>query len=237
MMSPEEREARYREVRRMHVGALRSRRIGAMVYPFCIAGLVGAIVWQGHSNAILAEKASQTQVVYGIIRGDGEIVNSARFTSLPVRDQTNVTINALWTYIQSRECYNETTAARDWHIVTSMSDRYIAKQFADWFEQQNKDSPQHVYGDKHVRIECALVSYAPLGPNRYMFRFNRSEVSQSGASDPVIYAVSLQYRTGIFSTDPRAWIDRATFNAPGVQITDYPSAARPEGAAHQEAAR
>lgn len=221
----------------MHVGALRARRIAAMVYPLCIAGLIGAVVWQGRSNAILAEKASQTQVVYGIIRDDGEIVNSARFASLPVQDQSNVTVNALWTYIQSRECYNETTAARDWHIVTSMSDRMIAKQYADWFGQQNKDSPQHVYGDKHTRIECSLVSYAPLGPGRYMFRFNRAEVGPSGPGVPVVYAVSLQYRTGIYSTDPKAWIDRATFNAPGVEITDYPSGARPEGAPHQEAVR
>ena len=46
-----------------------------------------------------------------------------------------------------------------------------------------------------------------------------------------VHSVTLRYRTGIYPANDkrRAWLDRTTFNAPGVQVLDYPGA-KPENA-------
>ncbi len=178
------------------------------------------------------------QTVYVTLRDDGTLTNSVRFSSLPETVQNDTTVNALWGYVESRECFNGTRAARDWYVVQAMSDARVGREWRDWFGLTNKSSPQHVYGDHGVRVDCSFVSYSPLGPDRYEFKFDRWEVNDRGHTDPVRYVASIRFRTGVYSTDPqRGWIEKVTFNAPGVQVIEYPnSKAVPEGVAHRETA-
>lgn len=237
-MPPEERAARYAEVKRQHAAAKRAERRWGHAKTAAIVGLGALCGWLGWSNARLATKAADTQVVYAVIRDDGTVLNSVRFTSLPVRDQTNTAINSLWDYVQSRECFNQTTAERAWVVVQAMSDARVAAEFREWYGLNNKESPQHLYGDHNVRVDCSFVGYSPLGHNgdRYEFRFDRWEVGPHGSTKPVRYSASVRFRTGIFSPDPqRAWIEKSTFNAAGVQVIEYPnSRAVPEGVASLE---
>lgn len=237
-MPPEERAARYAEVKKQHAKAVRQERRFDTAKTVAIIGLGGLCGLLGWSNWHLAEKALNTNVVYAVIRDDGTVMNSVRFTSLPVMDQRNTAINSLWDYVQSRECFNQTTAERAWVVVQAMSDVRVAREFREWFGQENKDSPQHVYGDHNIRIDCAFVGYSPLGHSgdRYEFTFDRREVSRQSSGPWVRYKASVRFRTGIFSPDPqRAWVEKSTFNAAGVQVIEYPnSRAVPEGVASLE---
>lgn len=63
----------------------------------------------------------------------------------------------------------------------------------------------------------------------YFFRFRRwldnSRTTPAEIANAPIYSVAVRYRTGVYPDDPRrAWVDRSTFNAPGVQVLDYPGA-------------
>ena len=240
-MPPAERVARYEAVRKQHGLALRRERRFEHAKTAVLLGLGGLCGWLAWTNQRLAARAADTTVVYAVIRDDGTVTNSVRFASLPRRDQTNTAINVLWDYVQSRECFNATRAARDWQVVQAMSDARVGREWRDWFGMENKQSPQHVYGDHNLRVDCAFVSYAPLGNSgdRYEFKFDRWEVGERGQSRPIRYVATVRFRTGIYSTDPqRAWIEKATFNAPGVQVTEYPYVkAVPEGVATVEPTR
>lgn len=240
-MAPEQRAARYEEVRKQHAAAVRRERRFDATKTAAIIGLACLCGWLGWNNGHLADKAASTPVVYAVIRDDGTVTNSVRFSSLPAVDTRNTAINALWDYVQSRECFNATTAARAWYVVQAMSDARVSKEFKDWFGAENPDSPQHIYGDHGIRVDCSFVSYAPLGEHgdRYEFKFDRWEVSTHGSTKPVRYSASVRFRTGIFSPDPqRAWIEKATFNAPGIRVIEYPNTkAVPEGIATLESSR
>jgi len=237
-LTPEQRTARYEEVRKQHAREQRRGRRFDRAKTAAIVGLAGLCGWLGWNNGRLAEKAADTAVVYAVIRDDGTVTNSVRFSSLPAIDTRNTAINALWDYVQSRECYNATRSARDWYVVQAMSDARVGREFRDWYGLANKDSPQHVYGDHGIRVDCSFVSYAPLGSNgdRYEFRFDRWEVGPHGQTAPVRYVATVRFRTGVYSPDPqRGWIEKSTFNAPGVQVTEYPYVrAVPEGVAKLE---
>jgi len=110
----------------------------------------------------------------------------------------------------------------------------------DQFDLRNPQAPQHVYGEHGMTVQCDLVDPpAPIGNplnHQYLFRFRRWEqgprsIPAEAAAAP-FYTVTVQYRTGVYpQTDPRrAWLDRVSFNAAGVQVIEYPGA-KPEGVA------
>jgi hypothetical protein len=127
---------------------------------------------------------------------------------------------------------------RQYYMALAMSDERVGKQVKDQFLLTNAQAPQHVYGDHGVTVQCDLVDPpAPIGDplnHQYLFRFRRWE--QSARSTPAdqaaapFYTVTVQYRTGVYpQQDPRrAWLDRVSFNAAGVQVIEYPGA-KPEG--------
>ena len=59
-----------------------------------------------------------------------------------------------------------------------------------------------------------------------------SPLDPDGSGGGPFYTVTLQYRTGVYpQQDPRrAWLDRVSFNAAGVQVIEYPGA-KPENIA------
>jgi hypothetical protein len=119
-------------------------------------------------------------------------------------------------------------------------DEHVGKQVKEQFDLNNPQAPQHVYGDHKITVQCELVDPpAPIGNtllnNEYMFRFRRWEetdrTTRADITAAPFYTVTVKFRTGIYPADDmrRAWLDRTTFNAPGVQVIDYPGA-KPENA-------
>ncbi len=94
---------------------------------------------------------------------------------MPPKDyQTGIT-TGLWTYVRAHDCYSSAEFPRAYVMVQEMSDARTDKEWLRYTDENNKKSPQHVYGDK-VRIECDLTSMTAIGTDRYEVRFDRWEV-------------------------------------------------------------
>lgn len=222
---------RYRLVRKAHERRKRNeaRREYAKTAALCLSGML--IIGLGFENYYLARKSETVHTVYAVIRDDGTLVNSERFIDVASNLQKNNNeLNSLWTYVNSRECFDSVKVAEEYYIAQAMSDTRVAREFRDWFNKNNPESPQVLYGARGINIICKLESIAPSGDHDgYTIRFYRTEVSERGAKPPVLYTASLRYRTGIYPSDPaRGWVDKVTFNASGVQVWEY-TRAHPAG--------
>jgi VirB8 protein len=227
-------------VRSQHVAAANSKRRADTAKAVAIAALGIGCAWLVYSNGRLAEKLAGRDVVYGMIQPDGEVVVSTHYTEVPpAATQDQQIQNALWTYVQSRDCYGSSSPLRQFYIAQSMSDDRVGKQVKDQFSLENPLAPQHVYGEHNIAVQCDLVDPpAPIGDranNQYLFRFRRWEQAPRSTPDDAVlapfYTATVRYRSGVYPQDDprRAWLDRTTFNAPGVQVIDYPGA-KPENA-------
>ena len=226
-------------VRKQHAAAVRSERRAGQAKNLAIAGLSLGLAWAVFNNNRLAQLAATRDTVYAAIQADGEVITSTHYSELPpTAKQEEATQNALWTYVQARDCYGSSSFIRQAYIAQAMSDERVGRQVRSAFILANPLAPQHVYGEKGITVQCELVDPpTPIGDdgNQYLFRFRRGEDDGRSTGNVLatapVYSVTVRYRTGIYPADDkrRAWLDRATFNAPGVQVLDYPGA-KPENA-------
>lgn len=232
-------EERAAAVRKQHAAAIRSQRRTGQAKNLAIAALGAGLAWAVWNNNRLAEKAATRDTVYGMVMTDGEVVSSTHYSELPpAAKQEEAIQNALWTYVQARDCYGSSSFTRQAYVAQAMSEERVGRQVRAQLILANPLAPQHVYGEKGITVQCELVDPpTPVGDdgNQYLFRFRRWEddgrtTSAAMATAPV-YSVTVRYRAGIYPADDkrRAWLDRTTFNAPGVQVLDYPGA-KPENA-------
>lgn len=195
--------------------------------------------WSVYNMNILAEKAASRDTVYAVREANGEWTSSQHYDDVvPAANKEQDVQNALWTYVQARDCYGSTSFIRQAYISYAMSDEAVGKQIHAALLLANPDAPQHVYGDHGIAVQCELVDPpTPVGENnnQYLFRFRRWEDSgpnkPNSLADAPIYTATVRYRTGIYPDvdKRRAWLDRVTFNAPGVQVVQY-SGAKPTNA-------
>ncbi len=232
-------EERARTVRKQHAAAIRGQRRAGQVKNLAIAALGAGLAWAVYNNNRLAQLASTRDTVYAAVQADGEVISSTHYSELPpAARQEEAVQNALWTYVQARDCYGSSSFIRQAYIAQAMSDERVGRQVRAAFILANPLAPQHVYGEHNITVQCEPVDPpTPIGDdgNQYLFRFRRWEddgrTTAAAAASAVVYSVTVRYRTGIYPTDDkrRAWLDRTTFNAPGVQVLDYPGA-KPENA-------
>ena len=226
-------------VRAQHVAAFNAKKRSNTAKVVTILGLGGGCAWLVFSNGMLANKLARQPVVYAALQANGEVISSTHYSEVPpAAKQEEAVQNALWTYVQARDCYGSSAPLRQYYIALAMSDERIGKQVKDEFSMQNPQAPQKIYGEKNITVQCDLVDPpTPIGDlsnNLYFFRFRRWEQTpRSTPADVALaayYTVTVRFRTGIYpESDPRrAWLDRSTFNAPGVQVIDYPGA-KPSG--------
>ncbi len=224
---------RAKAVLRQHNAAVRSQRRASGGKTLLIVGLGAGLAWSVYNNNQLATKALGKDVVYATLQTSGDLISSVHYTEIASASQQAEAIqNALWKYVEARECFNTPTAPRAFYIAQAMSDDRVGRQVKRQFDPTNPEAPQHVYGEKGIAVQCEPVDPpAPQGGNNdiYFFHFRRWEDNghTSGAEIAAApsYSVAVRFRTGIFPKDPRrAWLDRSTFNAPGVQVIDFPGA-------------
>ena len=226
-------------VRKQHAAAVRGQRRTGQAKNLAIAALGIGLAWAVFNNNRLAQLAATRDTVYATIMGNGEVVSSTHYSELPpAAKQEEAVQNALWTYVQARDCYGSSFFTRQAYIAQAMSEERVGRQVRAAFILSNPLAPQRVYGEKGITVQCELLDPpTPVGDdgNVYLFRFRRweSDGRSSGATMDTapVYSVTVRYRTGIYPADDkrRAWLDRTTFNAPGVQVLDYPGA-KPENA-------
>ena len=226
-------EQRFAAVLKQHRAATRSRGRVDMAKNLAIAGLGAGLAWAIWNNNKLAEKAEGKEVVYATVQANGEMISSVHYSEVaPSAKQEEAVQNALWQYVMARECYSVPGFPRQSYIAQAMSEARVGGQVHRQFDLSNPQAPQHLYGEHGVNIQCELADPpTPMGSNGdiYFFRFRRWEdngrlTPQDIAAAP-FYSVSLRFRTGIYPDDKRrGWVDRSTFNAPGVQVLDYPGA-------------
>lgn len=227
-------------VRKQHAASVNSRRRTETAKAIAIVGLGAGCAWLVFSNGQLSAKLAGRDVVYAMVQPNGEIIASTHYSDvLPAAKQQEQVANALWTYAQARDCYGSSSPLRQFYIAQSMSDERVGKQVRDQFAIENPDAPQHIYGEHNVTVQCDVVDPpTPIGDienNQYLIRFRRWEqgprATPTDANQAPVYSVTMRFRTGVYPQDDprRAWLDRTTFNAPGVQIIDYPGA-KPENA-------
>jgi len=232
-------EDRARTVRKQQAAAVRGQRRAGQAKNLAIVALSAGWAWSSYNNGRLAQLAATRDTVYAAIQADGEVVTSIHYSELPpAAHQEEAVQNALWTYVQARDCYGSSSFTRQAYQAQAMSDERVGRQVRAAFILANPLAPQHVYGEHNITVQCELVDPpTPIGDdgNQYLFRFRRWEddgrTSSAAAATAVVYSVTVRYRTGIYPTDDkrRAWLDRTAFNAPGVQVLDYPGA-KPENA-------
>lgn len=238
--NPDVMRKREQAVRAQHAASVNSKRRANAAKVAAIAALGAGCAWLIYSNGRLAEKLAGRDVVYAVIQSNGEVIASTHYSEVPPSATQDQQIqNALWTYVQARDCFGSSSPIRQYYIAQSMSDDRVGRQVHDQFSLENPQAPQHVYGEQNITVQCDLVDPpAPIGDranNQYLFRFRRWEqaprMTPAAATLAPFYTVTVRFRTGVYpQNDPRrAWLDRTTFNAPGVQVIDYPGA-KPENA-------
>ena len=243
-------QERSRAVLRQHHAAANRERRSSAGKTITIAVLAVGLAWSVYSNNRLAQVAYSRDTVYAVLQPNGEFISSTHYKDVaPAATQEQDVQIALWAYVQARDCYGSSSFIRQAYIAQAMSDDRVGRQVHNQFALTNPDAPQHTYGEHGIIVQCDVVDPpTPIGENnnQYLFRFRRWEdnghIHPGDIAAAPIYTVTVAYRTGIYpDTDKRrAWLDRTTFNSPGVQVIDYPGAkpsnAQPVKVASQTAA-
>ena len=193
--------------------ALCAAQAGAIAYMLPLEKLVPIIVYQ---------------------RGDGTVVNTVEWASLPKDVQEDTTVNVVWNYVQQRESWSEGNAGWAWTVVYAMSSPSVRDAFQSWYRKENPDSPARLYKDG-TTVDARYVNWAPVcppeegckgAPPAYRIWFDRVETSPAGtAKPPVRYAVTVRIVRNVPLPKDRVW-QRWTFNAPLIQVVEYPGAQR-----------
>lgn len=191
-----------------------------------IAGLVATIVM------ILPLKKLVTVVVYQ--RDDGTVTNTARWETLPKQVREDTTVNVVWSYVQQRESWSAGNAGWAWTLVSAMSSPKVREAFQAWYRADNPQSPYQTYKD--MTVEARFVRWEPIcpvetaclkeGAPAYRIWFDRVETNSDGKQlPPVRYAVTVGIKRNVPIPEDRIW-QRWTFNAPQIQVIEYPGAQR-----------
>ena len=239
LRSEDKLRARAEAVRRQHAAAVRRQKTEGNAKTLGLIVLSGLVAWTVYNNNRLAEKAAGRETLYAVLQPNGEFIASTHYTDVtPAAVQDDNVRGALWTYVQARDCYGSSSFIRQAYIAQAMSDDRVGRQIATQLALTNPLAPQHIYGEKGITVQCELVDPpTPIGENnnQYLFRFRRWEdngkISAADIAAAPFFTVTVRYRLGVYPDNDkrRAWLDRTTFNAPGVQVIDYPGA-KPDNA-------
>lgn len=231
LVSAQDRQAYYEDLKREKIRERRWKRIGrfgsvSLVVILATTATVEAIA----IIALLPLKEVVPMITY--VRDDGTTVHTAQWDSLPKHVKEETTVNVVWQYVQHRESWSIGNAPLAYDVVSAISSPKVREQWQDYYDPENPLSPQNVYGE--TTVQAKYVNWMPVcpepgcsgAPTAYRFWFDRIEtVPGQQPGKPVRYAVTVRILRNVpLPADRIAW--RWTFNAPLIQVIDYPGAQR-----------
>lgn len=163
-------------------------------------------------------------------KDDGTVTNYASWNSLPDRVKNDDVVNVVTNYVQLRESWSEGNAGYAWRTISALSSPNVRAQFQQAWSKDNPDSPVRQYKDG-TTVEARYVNWMPVcpiegcsgAPDAYRIWFDRYEtVPGHEPGLPTRYAVTVRIKRNIPLPASRLW-ERFTFNAPLIQVVDYPT--------------
>ncbi len=197
-----------------------------------IIGLTGTVIAQGFAMVSLFPlKELVPIVVYQ--RSDGTVQTTIKWEDLPEQVREDTVINVVWNYVQLRESWSEGNSHWTYKVVSAMSSEPVRDTFRKWYDSSNPNSPARMYKDG-TTVQAEYVAHQPVcpplgcsgSPPAYRIWFDRFETRPGEVPmNPVRYAVTVRIKRNVPLPEDRAW-QRWTFNAPLIQVIEYPGAAR-----------
>ena len=134
---------------------------------------------------------------------------------LPPDAQSAVLRATLWQYVMWREGYSVDTAKFRHDFVVALSSGTVGKQYTDWFNYPNPNSPQVWLGNNGtITIEQNYADFRENDPHAYDVTYTRI-VKQDGRPEQ-----RGKFRASVHFKQVE-WVplkDRSTFNPAGVQV-------------------
>jgi hypothetical protein len=231
---PADELARHYEERKREMARIKRRdRFRHLTSAATIAGLV--FIAGAEAGVILSLLPLKEIIpITTHVRDDGTTATVVKWESLskPVRE--DVTVNTVWNYVQQRESWSAANAGWAWTVVSALSAPRVRETFQNWYRAENPQSPAQIYKD--MTVEANFVRWEPIcpvekaciadGPPAYRVWFDRVETTPDGKKmPPVRYAATVGIKRNVELPQDRVW-QRWTFNAPQIQVIEYPGAQR-----------
>ena len=230
-ISPEARHQYYEDLKKESKWEAIRRRVKSISHVSVVVLLTTCVI--AESVAITA-MLPLTKVVPLIVyqRDDGTVTNYMNWDELPEMVKNDTTVNVVWQYVQYRESWSKGNAELAYDVVSAISAPDVRDQWQDYYDAKNPQSPQNVYGD--TTVQAKWVNFMPVcpesgcigEPQQYRFWFDRIETAPGQQpGKPVRYGVTVRILRNVpLPAGREAW--RWTFNAPLVQVVEYPGATR-----------
>jgi VirB8 protein len=165
-------------------------------------------------------------------KDDGTVTNYIEWDDLPTHVKNDTTVNVVWQYVQYRESWSKGNAPLAYEVVSAMSSPTVRDEYQGWINSSNPNSPQRLYGD--ATVQARYVNWSPVCPESgcsgpppaYRFWFDRIETKPGDQPGPAVrYAITVRIARDV-QLPPERMSWRWTFNAPLIQIVEYPGAQR-----------
>jgi type IV secretory pathway component VirB8 len=235
LISPEERQRIAEDLKKEKAREQRRERRKRLFSATSVVILVTAVI----AEAVAISTMLPLQKVIPLIvyqKDDGTVSNYIEWNDLPAQVKNDTTVNVVWQYVQYRESWSKGNAPLAYDVVSAMSSPDVRDSFQGWFNADNPNSPQRLYGDGTV--QARYVNWTSVCPEEgcsgppmaYRFWFDRIETRPGGQPGPAVrHAVTVRIARDVpLPADRMSW--RWTFNAPLIQVVEYPGAQR-EGVA------
>ena len=154
-------------------------------------------------------------------REDGTHFFGPVMAMMPLSAQDAQIRATLWTYVQWRESYTESTARSRFDFVTALSDPKVAQAFADYYNGSNPDGPQVKYGRTNTIItvqQDAGADFLTSDPNVYAVPYWRTVVTPGVPPVTTHWTAYVRYHR--VSSVPYG--EATTINPAAVKVSAYP---------------
>lgn len=171
----------------------------------------------------------RVEPVFVYVRDDGTMINSRAWSDLPSSARDAAILNTLSRYVTLREGYSSGQTKEAWDTVSALSAPAVKKQFQAWYHRDNPTSPQRVHGEKTiVHVAVTTINKDPEVPGAYQVYFTRTE-RVGGADGRTVPMVARLRIRDVSNPDALPWWQRVNFNAPAIQVWEYPGAVPANG--------
>lgn len=235
LISPDERQRIMEDLRKEKKREDRTKRLKSLLSAVSVVVLVTAVIAEAVAIIVMLPLQKVVPVIV-YQKDDGTVTNYIEWKDLPPDVKNDTTVNVVWQYVQYRESWSKGNAPLAYDVVSAMSSPNVRDEYQEWIDANNPNSPQRLYGD--ATVQARYVNWSPVCPEegcsgpppQYRFWFDRIETKPGGQPGPAVrYAVTVRIARDVpLPADRMAW--RWTFNAPMIQVVEYPGAQR-EGVA------